>query len=87
MSRPEGLICAAGARTMGPDRQPNREAEPVRRILILLAMIGGLFLLLPPTPALAWSSVPFLLLTALFVDAYRAGRRQLLQREGEAETS
>ena len=38
----------------------------MRRILILLAIIGTLFLLLPPTPALAWSSVPFLLLAALF---------------------
>ena len=58
----------------------------MRRILILLAIIGALFLLLPPTPALAWSSVPFLLLAALFVDAYRSGRRQLLKREeGEAE--
>ncbi len=59
----------------------------MRRILILLAIIGALFLLLPPTPALAWSSVPFLLLAALFVDAYRSGRRQLLKREeGEEAT-
>lgn len=58
----------------------------MRRILILLAIIVGLFLLLPPTPAVAWSSVPFLLLAASFVDAYRIGRRQLLKREAAEET-
>jgi hypothetical protein len=50
----------------------------VLRILVLLAIIAGLFLVLPPTPAAAWSSVPFLLLAALFFDAYRRGRRLLL---------
>lgn len=53
------------------------------RILVLLAIIIALFLALPPTPAVAWSSVPFLLLAALFFDAYRRGRRKLLAREGE----
>jgi len=55
----------------------------VLRILILLAIIVALFLALPPTPAVAWSSVPFLLLAALFFDAYRRGRRRLLAREDE----
>ena len=51
------------------------------RILVLLAIIIALFVALPPTPAVAWSSVPFLLLGALFFDAYRRGRRLLLARE------
>jgi hypothetical protein len=54
---------------------------PVTRILVLLAIIIALFVFLPPTPAVAWSSVPFLLLGALFFDAYRRGRRLLLARE------
>ena len=56
----------------------------MRRILILLAIIVALFLILPPTPAMAWSSVPFLLLAALFFDAYRRGRRLLLARDTAA---
>lgn len=55
------------------------------RILVLLAIIVALFVFLPPTPAVAWSSVPFLLLAALFFDAYRRGRRLLLRREAEAK--
>lgn len=51
------------------------------RIFVLLAIIVALFLILPPTPAVAWSSVPFLLLAALFFDAYRRGRRLLLARK------
>ncbi len=54
------------------------------RICILLAIIVALFLVLPPTPAMAWSSVPFLLLAALFFDAYRRGRRLLLARDTAA---
>ena len=53
------------------------------RILILLAIIVALFLALPLTPAVAWSSIPFLLLGALFFDAYRRGRRLLLARKEE----
>jgi len=56
----------------------------VLRICILLAIIVALFLVLPPTPAMAWSSVPFLLLAALFFDAYRRGRRLLLARDTAA---
>jgi hypothetical protein len=78
------LIYAIGARSMGRPVEPNLEADPVRRILVLLAIIAALFLALPPTPAMAWSSVPFLLLGALFIDAYRSGRRQLLSRESGA---
>jgi len=51
------------------------------RILVLLAIIAVLFLILPPTPAVAWSSVPFLLLGALLFDAYRRGRYLLLKRK------
>lgn len=53
------------------------------RIFVLLAIIVALFLVLPPTPAMAWSSVPFLLLGALFFDAYRRGRRILLARKDD----
>ena len=53
------------------------------RILVLLAIIVALFLLLPPTPAVAWSSVPFLLLAALLFDAYRRGRHLLLKRKAD----
>ena len=53
------------------------------RILILLAIIVALFLVLPAAPAMAWSSVPFLLLSALLFDAYRRGRRLLLARQAE----
>ena len=55
------------------------------RILVLLAIIAALFLILPPTPAMAWSSVPFLLLAALFFDAYRRGRGLLLARKASDE--
>jgi len=58
----------------------------VLRLLILLAIIVVLFLALPPTPAVAWSSIPFLLLAALFFDAYRRGRRLLLARRAEGKT-
>lgn len=68
---------------MGQPVEPNREVDPVLRIVILLAIIAALFLALPPTPAVAWSSVPFLLLAALFFDAYRRGRRLLLARKAE----
>jgi len=63
--------------------EPNREVDPVLRILVLLAIIIALFLALPTTPAVAWSSVPFLLLGALFFDAYRRGRRLLLMRKDD----
>lgn len=53
------------------------------RLLILLAIIVALFLALPPVPAAAWSSVPFLLLAALLFDAYRRGRRLLLARRAD----
>jgi hypothetical protein len=64
--------------------EPDRKVAPVLRICILLAIIVALFLILPPTPAMAWSSVPFLLLAALFFDAYRRGRRLLLARDTAA---
>ncbi len=51
------------------------------RPFILLAIIAAFFLALPPVPAAAWSSVPFLLLAALLFDAYRRGRRLLLARK------
>lgn len=70
---------------MGGPVEPNREVDPVLRILILLAIIVALFLALPPTPAVAWSSIPFLLLGALFLDAYRRGRRLLLARNPDGE--
>jgi hypothetical protein len=70
---------------MGGPVEPSREVDPVLRILILLAIIVALFLALPPTPAVAWSSVPFLLLAALLFDAYRRGRRLLLARREEEE--
>jgi hypothetical protein len=57
----------------------------VVRLLVLLAIIVALFLILPPTPAVAWSSVPFILLAASFFDAYRRGRRLLLAREADAK--
>lgn len=69
----------------GDRTDPNRKAAPVRRLLILLAIIVALFLVLPPAPAMAWSSVPFLLLAALFFDAYRRGRRLLLNREADGK--
>lgn len=68
---------------MGQPVEPNREVDPVLRIVILLAIIVALFLALPATPAVAWSSVPFLLLAALLFDAYRHGRRLLLARKAE----
>lgn len=68
---------------MGGPVEPSREVDPVLRILILVAIIVALFLALPPTPAVAWSSVPFLLLAALLFDAYRRGRRLLLARREE----
>jgi hypothetical protein len=71
---------------MGGPVEPSREVDPVLRILILLAIIVALFLALPPTPAVAWSSVPFLLLAALLFDAYRRGRRLLLARREEEGT-
>jgi len=65
--------------------EPDRKVAPVLRILVLLAIIAVLFLVLPPTPAAAWSSVPFLLLAALFFDAYRRGRGLLLARKASDE--
>jgi uncharacterized membrane protein YgcG len=61
--------------------EPCREVDTVLRLLVLLAIIVALFLALPPTAAVAWSSVPFLLLAALLFDAYRRGRRLLLARK------
>jgi uncharacterized membrane protein YgcG len=70
---------------MGPPVEPNRKGAPVLRLLVLLAIIIALFIFLPPTPAVAWSSVPFLLLSAALFDAYRRGRRLLLRREAAAK--
>lgn len=55
------------------------------RIFVLLGIIVALFLTLPATPAAFWSSIPFILLAVLFVEAYRRGRRLLLARKEEGK--
>jgi uncharacterized membrane protein YgcG len=77
------LTCRGDGRRIVWPVESDREVDTVLRILILVAIIVALFLALPPTPAVAWSSVPFVLLAALLFDAYRRGRRLLLARQAE----
>jgi len=54
------------------------------RLLLLGALIGLLFWLLPAGPATAWSIIPGLLLAGVIYDALRRGRTLLNRRRKDA---
>ena len=54
------------------------------KLLILIAIIAGLYVFLPPMPATFWAAVPMLLVISVFFDAFRRGRRILAQRDEKA---
>jgi len=54
------------------------------RLLLLGALVGVLFWLLPAGPAAVWSVVPGLLLVGVIYDALRRGRTLLRRRQDGA---
>jgi hypothetical protein len=62
----------------------SRKGQPMVKLVALIAIVIGLFVFLPTTPAAVWSAIPMLLVFGLMFDAHRRGQR-LLARQGAKE--